>query len=211
MALTRRTWIKGVAACLGLGAVAGGVVWRRFGVPELADLSDWSGFSREDVALLDEIAEAIIPATDTPGAKASGVGAFIALAVAECYEPAQRAAFVFGLRKLEASCLDRYGHGFRQASSEQRLELLVQIDQERRLRELWNRGQRGLRLLGRPLFGLGPPLVQVPHFLTMVGELTVLGYFTSEPGATQALRHMAIPGEFNGALPYRKGDRAWSM
>jgi hypothetical protein len=40
-------------------------------------------------------------------------------------------------------------------------------------------------------------------------ELTVLGYFTSEIGASQALRYVEVPGSFNGNVPYKKGDRAW--
>ncbi|HRN58498.1 MAG TPA: gluconate 2-dehydrogenase subunit 3 family protein [Agriterribacter sp.] len=41
-------------------------------------------------------------------------------------------------------------------------------------------------------------------------ELTLLGYFTSEIGATQALRYIAVPGKYEGCVPYTKGDRAWA-
>jgi hypothetical protein len=41
-------------------------------------------------------------------------------------------------------------------------------------------------------------------------QLTLLGFFTSEPGATKALRHIAVPGKYDGALPYKKGDKAWA-
>jgi hypothetical protein len=37
-----------------------------------------------------------------------------------------------------------------------------------------------------------------------------LGFFTSEPGATKALRYIAVPGHYDGNLPYKKGDKAWA-
>jgi hypothetical protein len=42
-------------------------------------------------------------------------------------------------------------------------------------------------------------------------ELTLLGYFTSEVGATKALRYVPIPGRFDGCIPYKKGDKAWAL
>lgn len=211
MKISRRACLKGFAAAMVLGLIGTGLAWRRFGTPQLADITGWSGFSADDVSLLNEIAESIIPATDTPGAKTADVGAFMAVAVTECYEPQHQAAFVAGLRAVESACLAQYGRGFREITAAERTSLLSEIDGERTWRELWNRGERGLRIVARPLIGAMPEPVQTPHYFTMMKELAVLGYFTSQPGATQALRHNAIPGGYNGSLPYRKGDRAWSM
>jgi hypothetical protein len=35
-------------------------------------------------------------------------------------------------------------------------------------------------------------------------------FFTSKPGATQALRHIPVPGKYDGNYPYKIGDRAWA-
>jgi hypothetical protein len=209
MAINRRTLLKGAGALIGLGTVSGGVAWW-WNSPEFADLSNWTGFSADDVALLNEIAESIIPATNTPGAKAADVGAFMAIAVTECFDPPEQAAFVAGLRRIESLSVDRYGRSFRSISAAERSTVLAGIERERRRRELWNRGERGLRILARRIY-LGPPLVQVAHYFTMMQDLTVRGYFTSRLGATETLRHRPVPGDYNGALPYRKGDRAWSL
>lgn len=211
MVISRRAWLKGFGAAMVCGIIGTGLVWRKFGIPQLADLTGWNGFSSDDVSLLNEIAESIIPATDIPGAQAADVGAFMAEAVTECYEPQYQAAFVAGLRAVESACHGRYGRGFREVTASERTALLSEIDGERNWRELWNRGERGLRMVARPLIGSMPASVQTPHYFTMMKDLTVLGYFTSQLGATQALRHSAIPGDYDGALPYRKGDRAWSM
>jgi hypothetical protein len=44
----------------------------------------------------------------------------------------------------------------------------------------------------------------------MMKELTLLGYFTSETGCTQARRYVERPGSYNGDLPYKKGDKAFA-
>jgi len=48
------------------------------------------------------------------------------------------------------------------------------------------------------------------HYFTMMKQLTLFGYFTSKPGATQALRYVAVPGHYDGCMPYKKGDKAWA-
>jgi len=48
------------------------------------------------------------------------------------------------------------------------------------------------------------------HYFTLLRQLTMLGFFSSELGATESLRYVAIPGKYDGDLPYKKGDRAWA-
>jgi hypothetical protein len=48
------------------------------------------------------------------------------------------------------------------------------------------------------------------HFYTMMKQLTLWGFFTSKTGMTETLRHIPVPGKFDGAFPYAKGDKAWA-
>ncbi len=48
-----------------------------------------------------------------------------------------------------------------------------------------------------------------PYFRLMK-ELTLLGYFTSEIGCTQARRYIETPGRYEACIPYKKGDKAWA-
>jgi hypothetical protein len=48
------------------------------------------------------------------------------------------------------------------------------------------------------------------HYFRMMKELTLLGYFTSEIGCTQARRYVETPGKFEGCIPYKKGDKAFA-
>lgn len=142
-------------------------------------------FTASDIVLLDEIAETILPRTDTPGAKDAGVGAFIARMVDNVYFPSEQNAVRRGLDEL------RDTYGFLRLSAEDRTALLTRLDTEARL---------FVRVAGQP-----------PHYLTLLKQLTLLGYFTSEVGSKEALRYVAIPGRYDGDVPYAKGDRAWAL
>ena len=87
-------------------------------------------FSGDDVAFLDEVADTILPATKTPGAKAAKTGAFMALMVNDTYWPEQQQAFRDGMKKLDAASQKMNGKSFMQSTPEQRLALLTQIDKE---------------------------------------------------------------------------------
>ena len=50
-----------------------------------------------------------------------------------------------------------------------------------------------------------------PHYYTLMKQLTLFGYFTSEIGNKEALRFLPIPGKYDGAYPYKKGDKAWAI
>jgi len=144
-----------------------------------------------DLALLDEIGDTIIPATDVPGAKAVNIGAFITMMVRDCYEPGQQAAVQAGLRDLTARFGARQGREFVGAPAEMRTAFLNELDREQR--EHFATKEAG----------------QPPHYFRIVKELTVLGYFSSEIGCTQAIRFVEVPGSYNGNVPYKPGDHLW--
>jgi hypothetical protein len=50
----------------------------------------------------------------------------------------------------------------------------------------------------------------VPFWRTMK-ELTLVGYYTSEPGATKELRYEATPARYDACVPLAKIGRAWSV
>jgi hypothetical protein len=89
-----------------------------------------AGFTAADVALLEEIAETILPETSTPGARAAGTGPFVAMMVADVYDAEEQAIFHAGLLQLEAASVAMHGVGFIDATPEQRLALLERLDAE---------------------------------------------------------------------------------
>ena len=184
-------------------------------------------FSAQDIAYLDEIAETILPATKTPGAKAAKTGAFMALMVTDCYKPAEQKVFFDGMRKVDEAMRKANNVSFMAATPGQRLAVLTALDHEQKrvmdAREAAERKRKGLspaagsdaieakaeNVPGTPV-GMDTADPQPAHYFRMMKELTLWGYFTSEPGATKALRYVAVPGRYEGCIPYKKGDKAWA-
>ncbi|MEI6106221.1 MAG: gluconate 2-dehydrogenase subunit 3 family protein [Opitutae bacterium] len=149
------------------------------------------GASPAAVALLDEIGDTIIPPTDVPGAKAVNIGAFIARMVRDCYEPDQQAAFHQGVQELAAQFRARHGREFVGAPADLRTELLNELNREQ---VEYTR----VKVKG-----------QLEHYFRLLKELTILGYFSSEVGCTQAIRFIEVPGSYSGDVPYKPGDHVW--
>lgn len=162
-----------------------------------------------DMALLDEVGETIIPATNTPGAKAAAIGAFMSTMVGDCYTKAQQDAFVKGMATLNEACKKKYTKTFMECDAKQRHDLLVSLEKEaktfNKAIDTKEKPQRdaaekaGTDFVGEPL-----------HYYTMMKQLTLLGFFTSKTGMTETLRHEAVPGRYDGAMAYNKGDKAWA-
>ncbi len=184
--LNRREAIARLALFMGGAAVIGSQSFLS-GAP-VSGKTTPNDFTAADIALLDEIGDTIIPTTNTPGAKATGIGAFMVWMVNECYDDAQHAAFKAGLAAINAASTAKFGHDFMAASATERTSLLNELDAEQKRARANKEG---------------------PHYFRMMKQLTLLGYFTSEIGATQALRFTEVPGRFDGNAPYQKGDRAW--
>lgn len=163
-------------------------------------------FSAADVALLDEIADTILPETSTPGAKAAGTGSFMALMVTAAYSPSNQQVFRDGLRTLDEECRRMAQTSFMQASSEIRLMVLELLDRQQ-LAEMDTRQPPPSARAPLP-----PPLAsETPvHYFRMMKQLALLGYFTSEIGCTQAQRYIESPGRFDPCVPYKPGERTWA-
>ena len=148
-------------------------------------------YTPAELSLLDEVGETILPATDTPGARAAGVGPFMAMAARDCYDDASYASFRGGLDKVEASSQKQHGKSFAVISPSERTALLNAFDREQRA------------------YTKDKKRTDPPHFFKLMKELTLLGFFSSEVGATKAMRYVESPGSYDGNVAYKKGDRAW--
>jgi hypothetical protein len=144
-----------------------------------------------DTALLTEITETILPRTDTPGATDAEVVPFMLKIVEDCYPLADQATFRTGLAAFRDSCREQMGRNFADLAPQQRTAFLTELDREART------------FLPQPGGSA--------HYFTMIKQLTLFAYFTSELVQTHVLRHVAIPGRFNGCHPYRAGEPAWAI
>jgi len=192
-------------------------------------------FTVQDIDLLDEIADTILPTTKTPGAKAAQVGAFMALMVTDTYKPSDQQVFRAGMGTLDAICQKTNGVTFMAATPAQRLALLETLDREQKAHgearsaarkarekpdttkaeaaktERFLPGQQKEAAAGADVGQAAAITADTPaHYFRMMKELALLGYFTSEIGCTQALRYIESPGRYDPCVPYQKGEKAWA-
>ncbi|MGQ7249288.1 gluconate 2-dehydrogenase subunit 3 family protein [Halomonas sp. V046] len=148
--------------------------------------------SDDDVRLLDEIAETLLPRTDTPGAKDAEVGVFMQTFVRDCYTAEQQAAFSAGLVQFRERSEAVYGKAFEALETGQREALVAALNKE------------ALAVATASESELAA------HYFTMIKQLTLFGFFTSRVGANEVLRYVAVPGRYDGCAPYEQGQPAWA-
>jgi hypothetical protein len=190
--MNRRDALSRVALLLG-GTVIGAEFFLSGCASADKKLGQSVDFTPDDIAYLDEVAETIIPQTDTPGAKAAKVGTFMTVMVKDCYDEKNQKVFLEGMNKLNEASKKKFSNGFMKITPEQRKELLTEIDKEQKE------------------YAKNKKKEDDAHYFTQMKQLTLLGYFTSKEGATQALRYVAVPGRFEACIPYKKGDKAWAL
>jgi hypothetical protein len=185
-------------------------------------------FTAADIAFLDEVADTILPATKTPGAKAAKVGAFMALMVTDSYDDRDQQVFRDGMRTIDDESQKENGVAFRKATRRQRLALLQRLDREQKAhmdaRDIAQKARDkdkkaeayvpDQRKEMAPAPGVNPAAAitadSPAHYFRMMKELTLLGYFTSQIGCTQALQDVESPGRFDPCVPYKRGTPAWA-
>ena len=204
--MERRELLKMIAVLTG-GALIGGDVFLsgcRTSIKEGTGL-----LSVSNIAMLDEVGDTIIPDTNTPGAKAAKIGEFMNVYTTDCYRPDVQKAFTEGLTSLDAVCKKQFDKNFVDLVPEQRMTILTALEVEAKaFNNARNEKEKSARDAASDALKEfhGEP----PHYYTLMKQLTLLGYFTSEIGIKQALRFLPVPGKYDGSYPYKKGDKAWA-
>lgn len=126
-------------------------------------------------ALLAEVVEVIIPATDTPGAKALGVHSFIQKIVTDCLEPSAQESLTKGLTSVDALAQKTYSKSFTALDAGQKTELLKTVSQSA------DSDQKG--------------------FFSMVKGMTIRGYMSSEYVMNNITHYEFVPGRYHGCVP----------
>jgi gluconate 2-dehydrogenase gamma chain len=150
---------------------------------------DWTprALTSQQARVLDVVAELIIPETGTPGARQARVPQFVDRALADYHTAAERQRIVDGLDRLDADARAAHGAEFVALRAEQQTGLLARYDAEEA-----RAATRG------------------PFFFGSLRDMVTTGYFTSEPGATLALRYDPVPGEYRACVPLSEIGRAWA-
>jgi hypothetical protein len=181
--MNRRAALRQAGRFAGVAALWAGLAGRTWAA--LPPTPGWS----DDEALLTLIGDTILPATDgSPGAGAVEIGRFMVFMVGDCYPPAAADALRRGVREIADAARAQSGKTFSELTPAQREAVLVA--QENRAAQTTKGG--------------------AINSFRLIKELTLLGYFTSEPGATKAVRYDPVPGGYRGSVKLAPGDRSWA-
>jgi len=140
-------------------------------------------FTADQLLMLNVVAGLIIPATETPGAIEAEVPVFLDVYVNHFYSSARQETFLAGLDKFNSASQALGGQNF--AQCDEATQILV-------LQELDNGSPENV-------------------FFSNTKQLICWAYYTSEIGASEELRYVAIPGDYNACLPFEQVGRSWAI
>ncbi|WP_437975229.1 gluconate 2-dehydrogenase subunit 3 family protein [Sorangium sp. So ce295] len=200
LVVSRRRWILAASAVLG-GSVAAALAGRAMlsqpspaasapsPAPARVPRFQAKLFSLEQALLVEDLAEHILPETDSPGALSAGVPAYIEDIVLEVFDEPERRAFLQALDATGAEARAAYGRAFDECRADEREALVA----------------RGLERCA-PSFDTGEPWC----FFQAFRALCIEGFCQSHLGATRALQYESVPGEYHGCVPLAEVGRAWA-
>lgn len=136
----------------------------------------------DQASIVSTVSEIIIPRTDTPGAKDVGVPSFIDKMLKEVYSKEDQEAFNSGLQAFNEGAKKEYDEDFNDLDEEDQTTYVKKVHDAAVESSKNGNGENR------------------PFILTMK-ELTLLGFFTSEAGATKVLQYDPVPGAYHGCVP----------
>lgn len=163
-------------------------------------------------ATVAELADTILPTTKTPGAKAARVNETIDVILKDCYTAADQQRFVEGLAQTNKLSQEAYGKAFVQLDPQQRIEVVKKLEADAKQQLAAMNAKASASATGAAADSQAPKEnKRYSPFFTMLKDLTLTTYFTSEIGATQALEYVAVPGRYDGCVPLKPGQKAWAI
>lgn len=125
--------------------------------------------------LLAEIAETLIPETDTPGAKSLNIHLFVLKMLDDCYENDDQQKFISGLKELDVLAQKKFDRSFKGCSADQRRLLLEDIENN-------TSGESDLM-----------------RFYDIMKDKTIQGYMNSKYVMTNLVKYELVPSvPYNG-------------
>ena len=150
--------------------------------------------SEDQGALVAQMAECIIPRTDTPGAKDVLVHEFIDLMLKDYVKEEERNLFLEGLAGVDAAAQEAHQKNFVDCTDEQQFDLLQAMHVASKNPTPPAEGERS-----------------VPPFFKIFRQTVLAGYFSSEQVGTEVLSYDPIPGEYDGCYPLDQVGNTWSL
>ncbi len=190
--MNRKSAIRNILGLVVLGGISGSIYEYFFKHSEPIPLK----LLPSKKLLIAELAELIIPRTDTPGAKDAKVEDYIIKMINENTDAQGQRSFLTGLGEIESYAHSKFHKLFISCSQQEKIEILKHFENKGNYHfEILNKINR--KLSGKPFF-------------FQLRDLTVEGYCTSLIGATQGMAYDAIPVNFEACIPLKPKQLAWA-
>lgn len=186
----RRSAIKKLATLCGLALSANSLslMAESFSSPKDVSRRKKRLLDRQQLVLVSELSELIIPTTDTPGAIGADVHNFIDYQAAYCFNKDEQQQLVLFLEKISTSAQKAYKKDYLACEKHQQIELLTQMEKAQ-----------------------GEFTAEDRERFKQFKALVLFGYYTSEIGASKELAYLAIPGGYKGSVKFSTVGKAWSL
>ncbi|PST84418.1 twin-arginine translocation pathway signal protein [Pedobacter yulinensis] len=203
----RREALKNVAILMGgaLSATTLSVIFDSCNAPSKD--SD-KLISADHQALITEMVDVILPKTSSPGAKEAGVGPFVAMMIKDCFPAEAQKVFVDGLNDIDKRAEKAHNKKFVELGTSERNKILSEVrdetvktmaaDKEKAEKEKTSGDNASKKEKEKK-----------SYFFAMLRDLTILGFRTSELGATKAFAYVDIPGRYDGCTDMKPGQKLW--
>ncbi|MBG9376171.1 gluconate 2-dehydrogenase subunit 3 family protein [Panacibacter sp. DH6] len=137
--------------------------------------------SAEQEALLAELAETIIPKTDTPGARDISAHLFLLKMMDDCNSREKQNEFVKGMEAFETLADKQTGKKFANATLAERVQLLTLLEAQQKDQKSGD----------------------AASFYATVKRYTIQAYTSSQFFLTKVKVYELIPGRFHGCVPVK--------
>ncbi len=221
--MDRRQAVKNVAFLIGGALSATTLATILEGCSNPTNSANALIFNKDELNLITDIADVIIPTTaSSPGAREAGVGPFIPMMIADCFPAEVGPIFKDGLKDVETRSAKNFSKKFGELTNEQKIAIIEEV----RLKTIEEQGvereerkvldeKAKLKAAAEPKIpGSSVGVKDKPkgksYFFVIMRDLTILGFSTSEIGATQAYSYLPIPGRYDGCVDLKPGQKLWS-
>lgn len=180
--MNRRDALKSAALILG-GTIIGGNAF----LSGCTNKNSTFSLRSDDLVFLNDFGEAILPATDTPGAKEANVAEFMHTIVKDFYTTEEQATFIDGIKQVNVMADKKYNKDFSGLSATGKNETLSILEKEAKM--YYAAKKEG------------------HHYYVMFRQLTIWAYMSSEIVAQKAFIHMPLIEKYVGEIDYKPGDK----
>lgn len=191
--MDRREVLKATSLLLGYSLTAG-TASALLGGCKASTSGDWqpSTLSQDELDLLAEVCETILPKTDTPGAKDALCHRYIDEMLSTFYTKEEKEYYLSSLQAFNQKSKDKFSKAFIALNANEREEIMG--------------------LLAKEAGEYKDETGKKPHIFKAVQSATVSGYFTSEVGAKGGLcQFLPVPGPYQGCIDVATAGKAYVL